>query len=65
MLIRVNGRELEVKAATVAALLAELNYANKIVATALNEEFVRASARATTPLHDGDALEILTPRQGG
>jgi len=61
----VNGNELEVQAATLAALLDELDYGDRTVATALNQEFVRATLRAATALHEGDAVEILVPRQGG
>lgn len=65
MLIQVNGKELEVGAATLAALLAELDFADAVVATALNERFVRAADREKTRLEAGDAVEILAPRQGG
>jgi sulfur carrier protein len=65
MLIQVNGKELEVSAATLAALLKELGYQDAVVATALNEDFVRAGDRPKTPLKSGDAVEIVVPRQGG
>ncbi len=65
MLIQVNGRPREVSAATLQELLRELGYENQKVGTALNQEFVRDRDRAATPLHDGDTVEIVTPRQGG
>jgi sulfur carrier protein len=65
MLIQVNGKPREVEAATLAALLAELDYGDATVATALNQSFVRATDRDTTTLADGDAVEIVAPRQGG
>lgn len=65
MQINVNGRPLEVGATTLAALLAELGYADQKVGTALNQEFVRDRDRAATALREGDAVEIVTPRQGG
>jgi sulfur carrier protein len=65
MLIEVNGKALEVGAANLAALLNELGYQNAVVATALNEDFVRAVDRQKTKLAAGDAVEILVPRQGG
>jgi len=65
MQIRVNGKAHEVAATTLAALLAELDYQDKLVATAVNQNFVRAVDRPTTPLNPGDAVEILVPRQGG
>jgi thiamine biosynthesis protein ThiS len=65
MLIHVNGKALEVTAATLAALLDELEYCDVPVATALNRNFVRAIDRNDTPLKPGDAVEILVPKQGG
>jgi sulfur carrier protein len=65
MQIRVNGKELEVTAPTLAALLSELDYEDATVATALNQNFVRKADRMATPLNEGDAVEILVPKQGG
>lgn len=65
MLIQVNGRPREVSATTLQSLLSELGYADQKVGTALNHEFVRDRDRETTALHEGDAVEIVTPRQGG
>ncbi|MFV0281989.1 MAG: sulfur carrier protein ThiS [Rhodoblastus sp.] len=60
-----NGAACEVKAANLEGLLAELDYGDETVATALNQKFVRKKDRAKTALADGDEIEILTPRQGG
>ncbi len=65
MQIHVNGKALDVGAATLAALLRELDYEDAAVATALNQNFVRKIDRGKTPLKEGDAVEILAPRQGG
>jgi sulfur carrier protein len=65
MRISVNGEGREVAAATLGRLLDELGYADQPVATALNQQFVRAADRSETPLCDGDAVEIVSPRQGG
>ncbi len=65
MQIRVNGKAREVAAMTLAALLAELDYQDKLVATAVNQMFVRAVDRLTTKLNPEDSVEILVPRQGG
>lgn len=65
MKIMVNGEPREIAAATLNDALAELGYGDARVATALNESFVPAPARAGRPLADGDRLEILAPRQGG
>ncbi len=65
MRIQVNGRLLEVQATTLASLIDELGYGDRKVGTAINQEFVRDRDRDTTILQDGDAVEIVTPRQGG
>jgi sulfur carrier protein len=65
MLISVNGKRCEVQAETLAALLAELEYEDAVVATARNRDFVRRKDRAQTALTEGDEVEILVPKQGG
>jgi sulfur carrier protein len=65
MKIIVNGAELELGVATLAEALEALDYADAVVATALNGSFVTARARAATRLADGDRIEIVAPRQGG
>jgi sulfur carrier protein len=65
MRIHVNGKPREVAAATLADLLRELDYEARTVATALNQNFVRRQDRRSTNLNEGDAVEILVPRQGG
>jgi sulfur carrier protein len=65
MRIHVNGKELDVRARDLGALLRELNYEDQSVATALNQEFVRRAERASTSLNEGDNVEIVVPRQGG
>ncbi len=65
MRISVNGKAHEVAADTLSALLVELDYGDATIATALNQAFVRAVDRAATVLRDGDAVEIVSPRQGG
>jgi sulfur carrier protein len=65
MKIVVNGESLSAQASDLAALLVELDYEPALVATAVNEAFVRAKERETTALREGDRVEIVTPRQGG
>ncbi|WP_026606715.1 sulfur carrier protein ThiS [Methylocapsa acidiphila] len=65
MRIKINGEARDVTATTLAALLRELDYEDLTVATALNQAFVRKTDRNRAHLRDGDAVEILTPRQGG
>ncbi|GAB4068223.1 sulfur carrier protein ThiS [Ancylobacter sonchi] len=65
MKIVVNGEAAEIRAATLAGLIAELGYADAVVATALNGAMVRKAKRDATPIADGDRVEILAPMQGG
>ena len=65
MRIRVNGDLRDLTAATLEAALGELGYRNSIVATAVNGEFVPASARSSAVLSEDDSLEVLAPMQGG
>jgi sulfur carrier protein len=65
MKILVNGAWRDTAAAELAAVLQELGYGESVVSTALNGEFVAATARSRTRLEDGDQLEVLAPMQGG
>jgi sulfur carrier protein len=65
MKICVNGETREVTSQTLDELVIEMDMGEAPVATALNQTFVRKKDRATTRLQEGDAVEILTPRQGG
>jgi sulfur carrier protein len=65
MRIEVNGKRREVAAQTLAALLRELEYDDRHVATALNQSFVRKADRGEARLKEGDRIEIVSPRQGG
>lgn len=65
MKITINGTPTELAAETLDAALGELGHDPTRVATAVNERFVPAGARAQTRLAPGDRVEILAPRQGG
>jgi sulfur carrier protein len=65
MKILVNGAWRETGAGDLATALQDLGYAEAVVATALNGEFVPAGARMTARLTEGDRLEVLAPMQGG
>ena len=65
MNIQLNGERCQIAAQDLAAALEELGLAAAVVATAVNGEFVPVSARQATPLTEGDALEVLSPMQGG
>jgi sulfur carrier protein len=61
----VNGERTDTAATTLADLLIEQGLSNAKCATAVNEDFVPADARAATLLAHGDRIEIVAPRQGG
>jgi sulfur carrier protein len=65
MRVIVNGEHKEIAAASVDALLSELEYEGTHFAIALNFDVLPRSAWAQTPLKNGDEIEIITPRQGG
>lgn len=63
--IVVNGEPLATSQMTLADLVESLGHGAASVATAMNGTFVPRAQRASTPLHDGDRIEIVAPRQGG
>jgi sulfur carrier protein len=65
MRIFVNGAARDIGAQTLELALIELGFVEATIATALNEQFVAATARETQVLAAGDRLEILAPMQGG
>jgi sulfur carrier protein len=65
MFLTINGERRETKATRVDALLTELEYEGTHLAVAVNYDVVPRARWADTVLNDNDAVEILTPRQGG
>ncbi|MBN8945117.1 MAG: sulfur carrier protein ThiS [Rhizobiales bacterium] len=65
MVLIVNGARTETAATSLPALLEELDYQHRHLAIAVNHEVVPRAAWAKAMLNDGDAIEIITPRQGG
>lgn len=65
MQITVNAKPYDLSAETLGAALVELGFTSTAIATALNGQFVPASARGATMLTAGDRLEVLAPMQGG
>lgn len=65
MRIFLNGDPHDIAASTIAMALQELGFADSVVATALNGEFVACGARESARLAEGDRLEVLAPMQGG
>ena len=61
----VNGEACRTGARTLAALVGELGYAGRRIATAVNGEFIASAAREEMQLAPGDRVEIVAPRQGG
>ena len=70
MRVILNGKPRETEATCLADLLAEFLVGIKAppdarVATALNGAFAPKGQRASTPLQEGDQIEIVVPMQGG
>ena len=65
MLIKLNGDDKQINTADLYALCNELKFEQKIVATALNGEFIPREDRAQTKITEGDQIEIFAPSQGG
>jgi sulfur carrier protein len=66
MIVIVNGDSRDLPAGvTVETVVAQITEARTGVAVALNDEVVRRSAWASTPVNEADRVEILTAVQGG
>lgn len=65
MHVTVNGERTDVAAATLAALLTEMEYEFSQLAIAVNRKVVPKKRWAETAINAGDTIEIITPRQGG
>ncbi len=66
MNITLNGESRTINAdLTVAGLIDQLGYQGKRIAVERNGEIVPRSAHDTTPLADGDTLEIVVAVGGG
>lgn len=65
MRVTINGEQKDIAATGIENLLAELEFEGRHFAIALNFDVLPRSQWATTLLKDGDAIEIITPRQGG
>lgn len=65
MRLKLNGEEEDVTATTVAELMEELKAPQTGIAIALNGSVVRRAQHHSTPLHDGDEIEIIRAVQGG
>ena len=50
---------------TVGTLIVELGYENKRIAVELNADIVPKSQHATTPIKEGDTIEIVVAVGGG
>ena len=65
MTISLNGDPFETDAATVAALLAELDIDPRRVAVERNFVVVKRDAYGTTPVETGDQIEVVNFVGGG
>ncbi|HEV2189836.1 MAG TPA: sulfur carrier protein ThiS [Stellaceae bacterium] len=65
--IKLNGRDEEVAATTIAQLLAArgIDPGARFLAVAVNGAVVRRASWDDAPLQAGDAVEIVRPLQGG
>ena len=66
MQIILNGESTTVDAnTTIAQLIEQLQLTGKRIAVEINEEIMPRSAHATTPLREGDKVEIVHAIGGG
>jgi len=65
MHVTVNGEKRTVAAATLDALLGELEYEGKHFVIALNYEVVPRAQWPSKTIGNGDEIEIVSVRQGG
>ncbi|WP_077963227.1 sulfur carrier protein ThiS [Ensifer adhaerens] len=65
MRLTVNGEDHDLAVATLAELLATLDYEGDWLATAVNGELVHRADRSDHALSDRDRIEILSPMKGG
>ena len=65
MVVTVNGERREIAAATIPALLRELDYDGEFLVVAVNHDVVQRRRWDEIEIKAGDAIEIVTPRQGG
>jgi sulfur carrier protein len=65
MVLIVNGERRETTANRITALLTELEFTGTQVAIAVNRGVVPRARWSDVELSDGDAIEIISPRQGG
>ncbi len=63
--VKLNGHWISVKACPLTEALEEWGYQSETFAIAINHEFVPQSCYQNHQLQEGDALEILSPMQGG
>lgn len=66
MSITVNGAAHPLPAPlTISAFLQDNGYGDKLVAVAVNGQFVPRSKHGSAQIQSGDAVEIVAPMQGG
>ena len=65
MVLIVNGERRETDATRIATLLAELEFTGTQLAIAVNRSVVPRARWGDVELREGDAIEIISPRQGG
>jgi sulfur carrier protein len=63
--LTINGERKDVRAATLRALLVELEFEGGYFAIAVNRKVIPRERWDEPLLRNGDMIEIVTPRQGG
>ncbi len=63
--LMVNGERRETRAETLSDLIANEDFGDRRIATAVNGTFVPQRERGERRLESGDRVEILSARQGG
>lgn len=64
-MIKVNGERIDIDKIRLIDFLTENGYDNKAIAVEVNELIVPKAQYASTLLHDGDCVEIVTLVGGG
>lgn len=65
MFVKINGKKEEIQAETLEALLKSKDIAPQMVSVELNDTLIARSDLGTTPLKEGDTLELLFFMGGG
>lgn len=66
MIVKINDEQVEIpEGATLLEVLNERNVSQKGTAVALNDSIARSDVWATTVIHEGDSILIISAAYGG